>query len=253
MEMLILSMIIAATLKNSVVDTVAMATGKTPPSHAYRMAKLKERAATERRRVEFDPDTRGGVRMLLRHWYLDACEDVDHWRANRHRTKPQRKAAARRRRREREQRIRDWAARHVPTDEPPGGHEHGGRGRKHQAQDENEDGQDIVDAEIVDEGFTPPPAGGDRPEESPFGDTDTTTVEDEPSGPAGTEVAVVHPDEETLKAPLPHRRMVLMTMLATAGYAPDTDAIAHMTSEEVDGAIAALVAHERATRTTAHH
>lgn len=246
--MLILSMIIAATLKNAAVDTVAMATGKTPPSHAYRMAKLREKAAREQRRLESDPDTRGGARMLLRHWYLDACEDVDHWRAHRHRTKPQRKAAARRRRREREQRIRDWAAKYVPTDEHLGDHEPAGHGSDRRT---TRDDSDIVDAEIVDEneGSTPPPTGSDRPG-APF---TTTVTEDEPSGPAGTEVAVLHPDEETVKPPLPHRRMVLMTMLATAGYAPDTDAIAQMTSEEVDGAIAALVAHERATRTAAHH
>ena len=63
---------------------------------------------------------------------------------------------------------------------------------------------------------------------------------------------IVEPDEETLRPPLPHRRMMLITMLANAGYDPDPEAIGRMSSEEVDGAITAMVEHERATRTASH-
>ncbi len=234
--MLILAMVIAAVVKNAAVDTVAMATGKTPPSHAYRMAKLRAQEAEAKRRLASDPDHRGGAKMLLRHWYLDACEDVDHWRAHRHKTRPERQAAARARRRERERRIREWAAQYVPTDED-------------ESAAERED-EDIIDAEIVDE---EPEHAKTRRRSRTTTTTTTVTEEESTTRPAGDEVAVLTPDEESVKPPLPHRRMVLMTMLANSGYAPDTEAIAQMSSEEVDGAIAALVAHERATRSTAHH
>ncbi|KOX18058.1 hypothetical protein [Nocardiopsis sp. NRRL B-16309] len=239
MEMLILAAIAAFVVKNAAVDTVAMATGKTPPSHAYRMARLKEQAASERRRLAADPDNRGGLKMVARHWYLDACEDVDHWRAHRHQTKPERKAARQRRRAERARVIREWAERHVPD-----------------VGDEDADG--IVDAEIIDETdeFTPPGTEEPRPrpERRRWRRTTTEEVyEEEADRPApGSDVVLLNPDEQTEKAPLPHRRLVLMTMLASAGYAPDTEAIGRMTSEEVDGAIAALIAHERATRTASH-
>lgn len=244
--MLILAAVAAFFVKNAALDFGHLATGRTPPSHAYRMAKLREKAAKERRRMAGDPDLRGGLKMVARHWYLDACEDLDAWRATRHATKPERKAAARARRAERKGFTARWGWR---TGDPMP--------------------EDIVDAEIVDEdeGFTPqaPPAaatggsGGARPGRSSQHTTTTTTTttsstvtEEAASSAPGSEVAVLNPDEETVKPPLPHRRMVLMTMLATAGYAPDTEAIAQMTSEEVDGAIAALIAHERATRAASH-
>ncbi|MFI6579346.1 hypothetical protein ACIBFB_26485 [Nocardiopsis sp. NPDC050513] len=241
MEMLILAAVAAFFVKNAALDFGHMATGRTPPSHAYRMAKLREKAARERRRLQADPDLRGGLKMVLRHCYLDACEDLDAWRANRHATKPERKAAARARREQREGFTARWGWR--KGDPMP---------------------DDVIDAEIVDEdeGLTPeePPAadaggpGGARPRRTSRRTTTTTTsstVTEEESRP-GSDVVLLTPDEETVKPPLPHRRMVLMTMLATAGYAPDTEAIGAMTSEEVDAAITALIAHERATRTASH-
>ncbi|MGW8438831.1 hypothetical protein ACWGKS_27095 [Nocardiopsis sp. NPDC055879] len=242
MEMLILAAVAAVFVKNVALDVSHMATGRTPPSHAYRMAKLREKAAKERRRLAADPDMRGGLKMVLRHCYLDACEELDAWRAGRHASRPERRAAARERRADREKFTARWGWRR--EDPMP------------------DDADEVIDAEIVDEdeGTTPPPAsggsGGARSGRSSRRTTTTTTTvteEETTTRPAGSEVAVVNPDEEAVKAPLPHRRMVLMTMLATAGYAPDTDAIARMTSEEVDGAIAALVAHERATREATHH
>ena len=245
--MLILAAVAALFVKHAALDFGHLATGKTPPSHAYRMAKLREKAARERRRRASDPDTRGGLGMVARHWYLDACEDLDAWRAHRHATKPERRAARQRRREAREGFTARWGWR--KEDPMP------------------EDIEDIVDAEIVDEtkGFTPdpPPAastgggGGSRPGQTFRRTTRTTatssTVTEEDARPApGTDVAVLNPDEEAVRAPLPHRRMVLMTMLATAGYTPDTEAIGRMTSEEVDGAITALIAHERATRSASH-
>ena len=242
--MLILAAVAAFWVKNVALDFTSLATGKTPPSHAYRMAKLREKAARERRRLAADPDMRGGLGMVLRHCYLDACEELDAWRAGRHASRPERRAAARERRRDKEKFTARWGWRR--EDPMP------------------DDADEVIDAEIVDEdeGTTPGPRpasegpGGARSGRSSRRTTTTTTTvteEETTARPAGAEVAVVNPDEETVKAPLPHRRMVLMTMLATAGYAPDTDAIARMTSEEVDGAIAALVAHERATREATHH
>ena len=238
--MLILAAIAALWIKNAALDFGHMATGRTPPSHAYRMARLREQAAKRRR--AFDPDTRGGLGMVARHWYLDACEDLDHWRAHRHATKPERRAARQRRREAREGFTARWGWR--KEDPMP---------------------EDIVDAEIVDEtkGFTPdpPPAAAKGPGRARPGQTSRTTtttttsstVTEEEARPApGSGVAVLNPDEEAVRPPLPHRRMVLMTMLATAGYTPDTEAIGRMTSEEVDGAITALIAHERATRSASH-
>ncbi len=230
--MLILAAVAAFWVKNVALDFSSMATGRTPPSHAYRMAKLREKAAKERRRLASDSDLRGGLKMVLRHCYLDACEDLDAWRAHRHATKPERKAAARARRAEREGFTARWGWR--KGDPMP---------------------EDIVDAEIVDEdeGFTPdpPPAaatGGARPGRTSRTTTTTTTTSTVTEEEPGSDVVLLNPDEETVKPPLPHRRMVLMTMLASAGFAPNTEAIGRMTSEEVDGAIAALIAHERATR-----
>lgn len=83
---LIIAMVVAALIvRRGVVDVVAMATGRTPPSHAYRMARLTLQP-------EPDPDQRGGVRRVFRHWYLDACEDVDEWRATRRMSRPERRA-----------------------------------------------------------------------------------------------------------------------------------------------------------------
>jgi hypothetical protein len=233
--MLILAAVAAFVVKNAFVDTYAMATGKTPPSHAYRMAKLKEQAAKERRRLAADPDTRGGLKMVARHWYLDACEDVDHWRAHRHQTKPQRKAAAKRRRAERARLIREWAERHVPD--------------LHDDVTGPDADDDIIDAEIVDEEPRPRPEEGPRPRpEQPVPDE----PEPQPRPSSSSEVDVLFPDEHAEKPPLPYRRLVLMTMLAAAGYAPNTEAIGRMDEDEVDAAIAALIAHERATRTAAY-
>ncbi len=242
--MLILAAVAAFWVKNVALDFGHLATGRTPPSHAYRMAKLRQKAARERRRLEADPDLRGGLKMVLRHCYLDACEDLDAWRAHRHATKPERKAARRRRRAEREGFTARWGWR--PSDPMP---------------------DDVIDAEIVDEdeGFTPdpPPAaatggpGRARPNRTSSRTTTTTTAsstvtEEEPRPAPGSDVAVLNPDEQSEKPPLPYRRLVLMSMLADAGYAPDTEAIGRMTSEEVDAAITALIAHERAARTASH-
>ena len=227
---MILAAVAAFWIKTGAVDTVAMATGKTPPSHAYRMAKLRERQAQEKRRRASDPDIRGGMKMVARHWYLDACEDVDHWRAHRHKTRPERQAAKAARSRDRQRTIKDWAYRNMPGDPEP---------TEPAAPDE--DG--FVDAEIVDETV----------EFDPAASSSATATEEEPAPPApGTDITLLTPDESSEQTPLPYRRLVLMTMLSAAGYAPDTDAIGRMTSEEVDGAIAALLAHERARRAAAH-
>ena len=89
-------------VKTAAVDTAAMATGRTPPSHAYRMAKLEADAELQRQALKDPakaaaartsaPDLRGGAKMVARHWYLDACEDVDEWRAARRLSRPERKA-----------------------------------------------------------------------------------------------------------------------------------------------------------------
>ncbi|MFE6309304.1 hypothetical protein [Nocardiopsis sp. NPDC057823] len=243
MEMLILAALAAMWCKNVALDFGALATGKTPPSHAYRMAKLREKAARERRRQLSDPDMRGGLKMVARHCWLDACEDLDTWRANRRATKPERKAARQARRQAREGFTARWGWR--PSDPMP---------------------EDVIDAEIVDETtrFTPdapPPgaAGGSgvpgaarRTARTTTTTTTTSSTVTEESTAPGSDVVLLTPDEETVRPPLPHRRMVLMTMLASAGFAPDVEAIGRMGEEEVDGAITALIAHERATRGAAH-
>lgn len=86
MELLLAMLVAAMIVRRGAVDVTAMATGRTPPSHAYRMAKLSEK------QKQADPDERGGMRRVARHWYLDACEDVDEWRANRRLSRPERRA-----------------------------------------------------------------------------------------------------------------------------------------------------------------
>ncbi|WP_143173535.1 hypothetical protein [Nocardiopsis flavescens] len=248
MEMLILAAVAAFWVKNAALDFGSLATGKTPPSHAYRMAKLREKAARERRRLAADPDLRGGLGMVARHCWLDACEDLDTWRANRRASRPERKAARQVKQEQRRGFTARWGWR--PSDPMP---------------------EDVIDAEIVDEDTTftpdaPPPgaatggAGRARPHPGPrraartttsTTTTSSSTVTEETTAP-GADVVLLTPDEETVRPPLPHRRMVLMTMLASAGYAPDTEAIGRMGETEVDGAITALIAHERATRGAAH-
>lgn len=244
--MLILAAVAAFWVKNVALDFGSLATGKTPPSHAYRMAKLREKAAREQRRLAADPDLRGGLKMVARHCWLDACEDLDAWRAHRRATRPERKAARQAKREQRQGFTARWGWR--PSDPMP---------------------EDVIDAEIVDETtrFTPdaPPPGAarggsgapgasrPRPGRTSRTATSTTTTTTtsstvtEDTAP-GSDVVLLTPDESTEKPPLPHRRMVLMTMLASAGFAPDTEAIGRMGEEEVDGAITALIAHERATR-----
>ncbi|PSK96035.1 hypothetical protein CLV63_113198 [Murinocardiopsis flavida] len=90
MEILIFAVVAVFMVSRGATDIAATVTGKTPPSHAYRMAKLQ--AKGEQRRTEPDPDTRAGLGRVARHWYLDACEDADAWRAERHLSKPERKA-----------------------------------------------------------------------------------------------------------------------------------------------------------------
>lgn len=243
--MLILAALAAMWCKNVALDFGSLATGKTPPSHAYRMAKLREKAAKERRRQLSDPDMRGGLKMVARHCWLDACEDLDTWRANRRATRPERKAARQARREHRQGFTARWGWR--SSDPLP---------------------DDVIDAEVVDEDtvFTPdapPPgaaAGGGasgaarpRPRRTTRTSTTTTTTTSTVTKETpGAEIVLLTPDEETVRPPLPHRRMVLMTMLASAGFTPNIEAIGRMSSEEVDGAITALIAHERATRGAAY-
>jgi hypothetical protein len=187
--MLIIAMVFAAMVKNGVVDTAAMATGKTPPSHAYRMARLKAEqamAAADPSKVRTSPvDLRGGAKMVAKHWYLDACEDVDHWRANRRSTRPERKAARQARKDKRARVIREWAEKHLPDDadkaggrtagEQPGGAGAGaepqpgaatagtgnsttGKPTSGAAGAAAED--DVIDAEVVDDPATERPAAG---------------------------------------------------------------------------------------------
>lgn len=85
---LILAMLVATMIvRRGAVDVTAMATGRTPPSHAYRMARLDQQQERQS-----DNDRRKGLSRILRHWYLDACEDVDEWRANRRLSRPERRA-----------------------------------------------------------------------------------------------------------------------------------------------------------------
>lgn len=229
--MLILAAVAAFFCKNAVVDTTAMLTGKTPPSHSYRMAELR----AKNRRYEDDPDHRGGLKMVARHWYLDACEDLDHWRANRHATRPERKAAARARREERLRRIREWAEQYLP--------------------DDVEDG----DEDDFEPRRTPDPEPQPEPEpERPRGRRRrkrTTTTEEEVE-----EVEVIELSDDTTlvpfgyqdqeeRPPLPHRRMVLATMIADAGHEPDWEVIAQMDSDQVDQAISGLIVLRRGERT----
>lgn len=86
MELLLAMLVATMIVRRGAVDVTAMATGRTPPSHAYRMAKLSKQ------QKQADPDGRGGMRRVMRHWYLDACEDVDEWRANRRLSRPERRA-----------------------------------------------------------------------------------------------------------------------------------------------------------------
>ncbi|MGW5880268.1 hypothetical protein ACWFMI_27350 [Nocardiopsis terrae] len=243
MEMLILAAVAAFWVKNVALDFSSLATGKTPPSHAYRMAKMREKAAKERRRLASDPDLRGGLKMVLRHCYLDACEDLDAWRAHRHATRPQRRAAARQRRQAKERFTSRWGWR--KGDPMP---------------------DDVIDAEIVDEeeGFTPDPqpgaaprgAGRARPHRGQDTRTTTTTtttsstVTREKGPAADREVVPITPAEDALRPPLPHRRLMLMFMLAEAGFDPNAESIGQMSEDEVDAAIRALLEHERATSRT---
>ena len=85
MELLLAMLVAAMIVRRGAVDVAAMTTGRTPPSHEYRMAKMAQQQNP-------DPDRRGGVKRIMRHWYLDACEDVDEWRANRRLSRPERRA-----------------------------------------------------------------------------------------------------------------------------------------------------------------
>ncbi|MEU3020190.1 hypothetical protein ABZ635_22665 [Nocardiopsis sp. NPDC007018] len=226
--MLILAGVVAFFIKNAAVDTAAMVTGKTPPSHSYRMAKLREQAARDRRKAQADDDPRGGLGMVFRHWYLDACEDLDHWRAYRHATRPERREAARRRREDRAWRIREWAAQYVPTDE------------------------DIQDAEVVDETPSPPEPEWPRPRRRRRRTTTTTEEEEfefEPFEGVEGEVVPFGDQGEGERLPLSHRRMVLATMIADAGHTPNWEVINEMDSDQVDEAISGLIALRRGERT----
>lgn len=99
--LLIATLVTWGTVGGGIKDTAAIAKGQPPPSHAYRMAKLQAKqdnggagargaggagARTARTR-------RITLTDLMRHWWEDALEDADHWRAHRHKSRPERKEA----------------------------------------------------------------------------------------------------------------------------------------------------------------
>ncbi|MER6626086.1 hypothetical protein [Streptomyces sp. NPDC000931] len=98
------SLVTWGTAGGGIKDTAAILKGQTPPSYAYRTAKM---AASERERkaahalmrecldkgkpipAHLEP-RRIRMRDLVRHWWEDALEDADHWRST---TRGKRRAA----------------------------------------------------------------------------------------------------------------------------------------------------------------
>lgn len=113
------SLLTWGTVGGGIKDTAAILKGQSPPSYAYRTAKL---AASERERkaanaliqqaidkgepipAALEP-RRIRIKDLMRHWWEDALEDADAWRARRHKTRPERKGARKARLEEKKSRI----------------------------------------------------------------------------------------------------------------------------------------------------
>lgn len=105
--LILASLVTWGTAGGGVKDTAAILKGQSPPSYAYRTAKL---AATERERKAahaliqqaiakgqpippaLEP-RRIRIKDLMRHWWEDALEDADAWRARRHGSRHERRAA----------------------------------------------------------------------------------------------------------------------------------------------------------------
>ncbi|QUX26379.1 MULTISPECIES: hypothetical protein [Nocardiopsis] len=101
--LVIAALVTWGTAGGGIKDTSAILKGQTPPSVAYRTARMaadKERLrAWERALAEGRPlpaalePRRIRIKDLARHWWEDALEDVDAWRAGRRLSRPERKAA----------------------------------------------------------------------------------------------------------------------------------------------------------------
>ncbi|MEU0237579.1 hypothetical protein ABZ234_07805 [Nocardiopsis sp. NPDC006198] len=84
-------------------DTAAILKGQTPPSVAYRTARMahdeKRLRAWEKAMATGKPlppalePRRIRIKDLARHWWEDALDDADAWRAERHLSRPERKKA----------------------------------------------------------------------------------------------------------------------------------------------------------------
>jgi len=105
--LILASLLTWGTAGGGIKDTAAILKGQTPPSYAYRTAKLAaserqrraESALVDRALAEGKPlpaalePRRIRIKDLARHWWEDALEDADHWRATRHGSRAERKAA----------------------------------------------------------------------------------------------------------------------------------------------------------------
>lgn len=104
--MMIAALLTWGTAGGGIKDTSAILKGQTPPSYAYRAAKLQasQKAAQRDHAVLKQAQERGEplpaalegrrirVKDLVRHWWEDALEDADHWRSTRHASRGERKA-----------------------------------------------------------------------------------------------------------------------------------------------------------------
>lgn len=104
--MMVAALLTWGTAGGGIKDTSAILKGQTPPSYAYRAAKLQasQKAAQRDHAMLKQAQERGEplpaalegrrirVKDLVRHWWEDALEDADHWRSTRHASRGERKA-----------------------------------------------------------------------------------------------------------------------------------------------------------------
>lgn len=102
--LIVASLVTWGTVGSGIKDTAAIAKGQTPPSHAYRMAKLAQRGQPAGQQpLGQGPQTAGAptryrritLKDLLTHWWEDGLEVADAWRQRRHETRDVRKAKRR--------------------------------------------------------------------------------------------------------------------------------------------------------------
>lgn len=114
--MLLAALVTWGTAGGGIKDTSAILKGQTPPSVAYRTARL---ASDEKRWRAWEKAVASGqplpaaleprrirIKDLARHWWEDALADADAWRAQRHKSRPERKAARKARKSEKESLIK---------------------------------------------------------------------------------------------------------------------------------------------------